>query len=166
MSRLAFADLLLRDAAALVIVKATVVLALATAAAAAAKGFSAARRHMLWLVALSSCVWLVLSSPVVPAIMIHTPMLAQNVVTIAARPTAAVPPSLRGVPVANASRARERFPATETLQRSPARSIPLPSHPLIALWLIGFVALLVRHAVGLVGTARLARRASIANAPT
>lgn len=74
MSRLAFADLLLRDGAALVIVKATVVLALASAAAAAAKGFSAARRHTL-----------------------------------------------------------------------SARSIPLPSHPLVALWIIGCAALLVRH---------------------
>src|ERR1051325_11342806 len=61
MNRLALADLLLRDAAALVVVKATIVLALASAAAFAAKGFSAARRHMVWLVALSSCVWLVLT---------------------------------------------------------------------------------------------------------
>lgn len=163
MSRLAFADLLLRDAAALVIVKATVVLALASAAAAAAKGFSAARRHTLWLVALSSCVWLVLSSPVVPAIRIHAPMLAERVVTVAVRPTAAAPTSAGNTTVANASRVWERFPSTETVWRSSTRSIPLPSHPLIALWIIGCVALLVRHAVGFVGATRLARRASFAN---
>ena len=163
MSRLAFANLLLGDPAALLIAKATVVLALASAAAVATQGFSAARRHMLWLVALLSCVWLVLSSPVVPAIMIHTPMLAQTVVTIAARPTAAAPPSSRSATVANTSRVWERSPATESVRRFPVQSIPLPSHPLIALWIVGFVALLVRHAVGFVGVARLARRASIAN---
>jgi hypothetical protein len=72
----AFVSLVLQDAAALVIVKATVVLALATAAALAGKRFSATRRHLLWLAALSSCVWLVPSSPVVPAMIIHTPMLS------------------------------------------------------------------------------------------
>ena len=163
MNPIAFSNLILRDAAALLIVKATVVMALASVAAVAAQGFSAARRHMLWLVALSSCVWLVLSSPVVPAIMIHTPMLAQKAVTIAARPTAASPPSSRDRTVANASRVAMRFAAAEAVQRLPVRSIPLPSHPLIALWIIGCVALLVRHAVGFVGAARLARRASIAN---
>lgn len=162
MSRLAIVDLLLRDAAALLIVKATVVLALATAAAAAAKGFSAARRHLLWLVALLSCVGLVLSSPLVPAIMIRMPMLAQGV-TIGARPTAAAVPSSHNASAANASRVWRRFPAIETVRRSPVRSVPLPRHPLIALWIIGSVALLGRHAIGFVGATRLARRASIAN---
>jgi beta-lactamase regulating signal transducer with metallopeptidase domain len=163
MKTLMLANLILRDAAALLIVKATVVLALASVAAAAAQGFSAARRHMLWLVALLSCVWLVLSSPVVPAVMIHTPVLAQEVVTVAARPTAAAFPSSRSATAANISRAAARFPTAKTVRRFPARSIPVPSHPLIALWIIGCVALLVRHAVGFVGAARLARRATIAN---
>jgi beta-lactamase regulating signal transducer with metallopeptidase domain len=162
MSRLAFADLLLRDPAALVILKATVVLTLTSAAAVAAKGFSAARRHMLWLVALSSCVWLVVSSPVVPAIVIRTPMLAQTIVETAARPTAAVS-NVSSAMMANASRGRERFPRMQTVRRSTLQSIPLPSHPFIALWFIGCVALLVRHAIGFVGAMRLARRASIAN---
>jgi beta-lactamase regulating signal transducer with metallopeptidase domain len=163
MNPLTLANLILRDAAALLIVKATVVLALASVAAAAAQGFSAARRHMLWLVALLSCVWLVLSSPVVPAVMIHTPVLAQEVVAVAARPTAAAFPSSRSATMANISRAAERFPAAKTAWHLPARPIPLPSHPLIALWIIGCAALLVRHAVGFAGAARLARRASIAN---
>jgi beta-lactamase regulating signal transducer with metallopeptidase domain len=162
MSRLAVVDLLLRDAGALLIVKATVVLALAIAAATTAKGFSAARRHMLWLVALSSCVWLVLSSSVVPAIVIHTPMLAQTVVTSAAPSIAAAASSLNGT-VADASGASERFPAGDIVRRSAARSIPLPSHPLVALWILGCVVLLVRHIIGFAGAARLARRAFIAN---
>ncbi len=66
-----FAESLLRDPAGLLILKATVVLTLACTAVGLAKGFTAARRHMGWLVALSSCVWLVLSSPLVPAITIH-----------------------------------------------------------------------------------------------
>jgi beta-lactamase regulating signal transducer with metallopeptidase domain len=163
MSRLAFADLVLRDAAALVIVKATIVLALASGAAMAAHGFSAARRHMLWLVALSSCVWLVLSSPVVPAIIIHTPMLAQNVVVTAPPPTTAALPRAGSAKMASTPRVRGRFASTEGVRRTPLRPIPLPNHPLIALWIIGCIALLVRHAIGFVGATRLARRASIAN---
>src|SRR5689334_17680608 len=93
MSRLAFADLLLRDAAALLVIKATLVLALASGAAAALHGLSAARRHVLWLVALASCVWLVASSPLVPAITIHTPMLAQSVLITAPRRMVVARPS-------------------------------------------------------------------------
>lgn len=162
MSRLALADLLLRDAAALVIMKATVVLTLTSAAAVVARGLSAAHRHALWLAALSSCVWLVLSSPVVPAIVLHTPMLAPNVVATADPSTSAAVSSHHGA-VANASRASERFPAGQTVRRSRIRSMPVPSHPLIALWIIGSIALLVRHAIAWAGAARLARRASIAN---
>ncbi|HTE44053.1 MAG TPA: M56 family metallopeptidase [Gemmatimonadaceae bacterium] len=161
MSWLAFASPLLRNAAALMIVKATVVLALASAAAVAAKGFSAARRHMLWLVALSSCVWLVLSSPVVPAIVIHAPLLARSVVATPAPSTARVPNVGRPM-IANTSRVRERFPNTHAVRRWTLQSMPLPSHPFIALWIIGCVALLVRHAAGFVGATRLARRASVA----
>ena len=118
---------------------------------------------MLWLVALSSCVWLVLSSPVVPAIMIHTPMLAQEVVATAAPPAAAARPRSRGVDGGERVWAGQRAShATQAVRRSSARSMPLPSHPLIALWIVGCVALLVRHAIGFVGAMRLARRASVA----
>jgi beta-lactamase regulating signal transducer with metallopeptidase domain len=138
-------------------------LVLASAAAVAAKRLSAARRHMLWLAALLSCVWLALSSPLVPAIMIHTPMLAQAVVGTATPPTAAAVPNVGSAMLANAPRVRERLPSTPAVRRSTLPSIPLPSHPFIALWIIGCVALLVRHAVGFLGASRLARRASIAN---
>ena len=164
MSRFTFADLLLRNPAALVIVKATVVLALATAANAAAKHlFSAAVRHMVWLVSLASCVWLALSSPVAPAITIHTPMLAQSVVTTVEPPTAPARPRSRRTTVANTSRLQPPLSTIKPVRGSPARSIPVPSHPFIALWIIGCAALLVRHAVGFGGTARLARRATIAH---
>jgi beta-lactamase regulating signal transducer with metallopeptidase domain len=166
MSRLAFADLLLRDPAALLIIKATVILALASGAAAALNGFSAARRHMLWLVALASCVWLALSSPVMPAIMIHTPMLAQNVVMTAAPPTVVASPRSSSATAAGSPRVRDRFANTQGVRRVSLPSIPLPSHPLIALWIVGCVVLLIRHAIGFVGAMRLARRASIDGNPT
>jgi beta-lactamase regulating signal transducer with metallopeptidase domain len=161
MSRLAFADLLLRDAAALLIIKATVVLALASCAAAALQGLSAARRHMLWLVALASCVWLVVSSPLVPAMTIHAPMLAQSVVIAAPRPTAVAHPSSTRATTAASPEPRARFANTEGVRRASLTPIPLASHPLIALWIIGCVVLLARHAIGFVGAVKLARRASI-----
>jgi beta-lactamase regulating signal transducer with metallopeptidase domain len=162
MSRLAFADVLLRDAAGLLIVKATLVLTLANVAAAVMRSCSAARRHTLWLITLLSCVWLALSSSLLPAIMIRTPMLAQKVVGAAVPPNAAVAPVLRSATSLTARRVRERFPSAQAARR-PHLSIPLPSHPLIALWIVGCVALVVRHAIGFVGATRLARRASLAN---
>jgi hypothetical protein len=143
MSRVAFADLLLRDAAALLIIKATVVLALASGAAAALQGLSAARRHMLWLVALASCVWLVVSSPLVPAITIHTPMLAQSVVITAPQPVAVAGPSARNATPAASAELPERFANTEGARRASLTPIPLASHPLIALWIIGCLVLLL-----------------------
>jgi beta-lactamase regulating signal transducer with metallopeptidase domain len=162
MSRLALADLLLRDPAAFVLVKVTVLLALASGAAAVATRFSAARRHMLWLVALSSCVWLVVSSPIVPEIMIRTSLLAREAVVTAPRPTAAALP-IAGSATTVSSRGREPFTNTEGVQRASLRSIPLSNHPVVALWIIGCVVLLVRHVIGFVGMTRLARRASIAS---
>jgi len=159
MNRLALVDLL-RDPAALVILKATLVLSVASVAGAGMKRFSAARRHMVWLVALASCAWLVLSSPVVPAIVIHTPMLARSVFEVAARPIAEATPVAQSASAVNASRASAHLPATNVAQR---RSGHMPKHPLIALWVIGFAALLARHVIGFVGTMRLARRASIVN---
>jgi beta-lactamase regulating signal transducer with metallopeptidase domain len=126
---------------ALLIAKATLVLCLAITAAAIARDFSAARRHLIWLIALSSCVWLVASSPVMPRIVIHT---------TAAAPTV----SSRSVTIA------DQPPIASMVHRPSARSIPLPAHPLIALWIIGCVALLARYAAGFIGTSRLARRAS------
>lgn len=163
MNQFAFADLLFRDAAALVIMKTTVVLVLASGAAMAAKGFSAARRHMLWLVALSSCAWLALASPLAPAIVIHAPILAVSAVTPATRRTVGSPPPSRGIVGANTSGVRERFPIAEARRRPALGSIPLPSHPLIAIWIVGCLVLLARDAIGFAGATRLGRRAAVAN---
>jgi len=161
MSRFAFADLLLGDAAALLIIKATVVLALASGAAAALNGLSAARRHMLWLVALASCVWLAVSSPLVPAITIHAPMLAQSVVITAPRPMAVARPSSSSATTPASAELRKQFANTESVRRPSLAPIPLASHPLIALWIIGCFVLLARHAFGFVGAMKLARRAAM-----
>src|SRR5579871_2377264 len=75
MTALSMAGALLRDPFALLLTKVTLVLMLASGVAAVATGFSAARRHTLWLAALASCIWLALSSPVAPAILIRAPVL-------------------------------------------------------------------------------------------
>lgn len=54
MSARAFADLL-EDPAGLLVIKATIVLTMACAVGALANKLSAARRHLLWLLARSSC---------------------------------------------------------------------------------------------------------------
>ena len=151
MSRLAIADLLLRDPAALIIVKATVVLTLAGAAAAAARGSSAARRHMIWFAALASCVWLVLSSPVVPAIVVHSPLLARDAGTTV-HPTGS-PSEV----VLHPPRVSAHFQPAQIVRHSSDRSIPRPSHPLVALWILGCVALVLRHAIGFAGATSIDR---------
>lgn len=161
MTRLAFADLLLRDAAALVILKATAVLIVATVAAMAARGSSAARRHMIWLAALSSCAWLVVSSPIVPTIPIRAPMLAGSAFTPASRSTSAAFPRSGITATPNASLARESFPQIVAPRPTSPGSIPTPRHPLIAIWIIGGLVLLSRHAVALTRAIQLARRASV-----
>jgi beta-lactamase regulating signal transducer with metallopeptidase domain len=159
MSRLAFMNLLLGDAAALIVVKATLVLALAIAVATAAKGLSAARRHLLWLAALSSCVWLALSSALVPATVIHTRLVAPKVVTASSLPPAVAPGSAPSTGVANASDRSAASAPTDSVRPSPTRPTPVSRHLVIAAWIIGCLALLLRHASGLAGTMRVAHRA-------
>src|SRR5437764_15134247 len=77
MSRIYFLETLTHSDVATTIVKATIVLALADVVALVARRASAARRHMIWLVALCSCAWLVLSSPLAPRIVIRMPLVVQ-----------------------------------------------------------------------------------------
>lgn len=163
MSTLSVADALLRDPAALLLTKVTVVLILASGVAAVAKGFSAARRHILWFTALSSCVCLALSSPIVPTIMIHTPLLAP-------RTNSAPVPSTVGAVTGSVS-AISRSPrsgdpptSARSVRRAPMASIPLPAHPLLALWIVGCMALLARDVFGWTRAMQLARRADAASA--
>lgn len=160
MSALPIPDQLLANGAALVVVKATIVLVFACVAGVVAKDVSAARRHLLWLVALSSCLWLAVSSPVVPAIVIHTALVApvkagQTTVDrdayLPARPSAAA------AAASNAGTLVNSHVATAA-RRAPIR---LPRHPLVAVWIVGALTLIVRHLIGLLGAARFARRASV-----
>lgn len=159
MSTLSVADAVLRDPAALLLTKVTAVLILASGVGALARGLSAARRHILWLTALSSCVFLALSSPIVPAILIHAPVLAPRM------DSARIPSSLdtvtRSVAATIARSPHRGDPPTRagSVWRAPMASMPLPAHPLLALWVIGCVALLARDAMGWTRAMHLARRA-------
>src|SRR5690349_9937898 len=135
MSRAALTDLLLRDPAALIVVKATFVLALASAAAVAAKGFSAARRHTLWLVTLCSCVWLLMSARLVPAVVLHTAVLGPT--TVVETPEAAAPSPAPPRATPRAPSAPTAFAHHHTARTSSSRSIPLSNHPLVAVWIVG-----------------------------
>ena len=126
------------------IIKATIILLVASGVARAAKRCSAAERHIIWVLALASCVWLAVSSPIAPRIAIRAPRPAPAVVLTASR----VHDYVAAVPRASLP----SLPAT----RSPVR-------PLIALWIIGCVLLCVRGGIGLIRIARLARHASIAS---
>jgi beta-lactamase regulating signal transducer with metallopeptidase domain len=158
----AFASLL-GNPAGLLITKVTIVLTAACVASALAKELSAARRHLLFVAALSSCVWLALSSPLVPAIVIHAPISPGSVVA-AASPSSIVAHSTSSGDAMPGLRATEaRFASTRGARRVGRWPIPSPSHPLFVFWVIGCVVLLGRHAIGLAAALRLARRARIAS---
>lgn len=158
MSWSAFADVLLRNDAALLIVKVTVVLAFAGGAALAAHRASAARRHMVWFAALGSCAWLVLSSPIVPSVVIHARVLASPSVPATTAANVGRSPTIASVPQARVERR-----STVADRQAPVASPPSRGNPVAAVWIIGCVALLLHYMVAYAGAMRLARRATTAS---
>ena len=156
MSRAALADLV-RDPAALIVMKATLILFLAALAGTVARGLSGARRHLLRRVALSSCVWVALSSPIVPTILVRTPVLTSEIVDVSAAAAAqsahTARPSSSGYPATPFSVVEGARPLSS--------SIRMPGHPLVLLWVVASLALLLRQLRGFVGASRLAHRAAI-----
>lgn len=161
MSRLAFAELLFRDPAALLIGKTTVVLILASGAAIAARHCSAARRHLLWLFALTSCAWLVVASPIAPEILIRVPIPAKSAFTRASRPTSVASTNSGIISILSTLPASGQSTRVDAPPRPSRGSIPTPRHLLMAIWIVGCVVLLSRHAVALARAIQLARRAHV-----
>ena len=147
MSARSLADVLDNPAGFLVI-EATVVLAMACVVAGLAKKLSAARRHLLFVVALSSCAWLVLSSPVVPAIVIHAPILARNAGATRARTTDIAPAHANIATAAQMLRVPRQSANAQIARGVLWRPIRRPSHPLIVLWIVGCLAMVCRDAIG------------------
>ncbi|HEX4684429.1 MAG TPA: M56 family metallopeptidase [Gemmatimonadaceae bacterium] len=162
MSGIYFLETLMRSDAAATVVKATVVLALADVVAILARRASAARRHLIWLVALCSCAWLVLSSPVAPPVVIRTPLVFSAALSPAAstsvdpqndQPSARVayPPAARG-PRPQVSTERVSARAGHRL------SVFMSGNAFMIIWIVGCAGLLLRTAIAYAGARRIVRR--------
>ena len=84
-------------------------------------------------------------------------------VATGARPARLAAAAPLSATISSESRTGNASRESDVLRRPTVDSIPWPSHPLIALWIVGTLVLLIRHAIAYLGATRLARRASVAS---
>ncbi|HEY4304684.1 MAG TPA: M56 family metallopeptidase [Gemmatimonadaceae bacterium] len=138
-----------------IVVKATVVLVAAMTIAFLARRSSAARRHLIWLCALSACAALVIVSPMTRPIVVRLPAMAQAPTRVATG--SVVPADAPAMPAMREPWRVAQMPqvASRRLRRAELAELA------VAAWVIGVVVLVVRFVVAYRVVARIVGNAQV-----